>query len=83
MTKFEEIFNEVYNEAPIEEVQGWDKILLIAKNIQDEDLSKGYENLIPSELAHKYRKTQQPLELTTDGYELHNIDNSKDASNIV
>ena len=83
MTKFEERFNEAYNEASIEEIQGWDKILLIAKNIQDEDLNKAYENLVPSKLAHKYSKFQQPLEPTTDGYELHNIDNSKDASNIV
>ena len=83
MTKFEERFNEAYNEASIEEIQGWDKILLIAKNIQEEDLNKAYENLVPSEFAHKYSKVQPPLEMTNDGYELHNIDNSKDASNIV
>ena len=83
MTKFEDMFDEVYKEAPIEEIQGWHKILLIAKNIQDEDLNKAYENLVPSKLAHKYSKFQQPLEPTTNGYELHNIDNSKDASNIV
>lgn len=78
ITKFDEIFNEVYKEASIEEIQGWEKILLIAKNIQDEDLSKTYENLVPSELAHKYSKYQQPLEMTADVYELHNIDNSKE-----
>lgn len=66
----------------IEEIQRWDKIV-IAKTIQDEDLNKDYEKLVPLELAHKYSKLQPPLELTSDGYELHNIDNSKDASNIV
>ena len=83
MNKFEDVFDEVYKEAPIEEIQGWDKILLIAKNIQEEILNKAYENLVPSEFAHKYSKVQPPLEMTNDGYELHNIDNSKDASNIV
>lgn len=36
MNKFEDVFDEVYKEAPIEEIQGWDKSLLIAKNIQEE-----------------------------------------------
>lgn len=64
----------------LEEIHGWDKIC--GRNSQDEDLSKVYENLVPSELTHKYSKFQPQSKLISDDYELHNID-SIDVLNIV
>ncbi|KRZ98405.1 uncharacterized protein AC631_05833 [Debaryomyces fabryi] len=77
MTRFEKKYHNTYKGTPDEEIQGWDKILLIAKNIQDEDLGCFYERLVPLEFIKKYSKN------TTNGYELDNIGHSKDVSDTV
>mmetsp|Transcript_7394 Transcript_7394/g.9346 ORF Transcript_7394/g.9346 Transcript_7394/m.9346 type:complete len:200 (+) Transcript_7394:90-689(+) len=77
MTKFDIKYHDVYKGTPVEEIQGWDKILLIAKSIQNEDLGCVYENLVPLELMKKYGKS------TANEYELDNIGHSKDVSDTV
>ncbi|CUM57598.1 unnamed protein product, partial [Debaryomyces fabryi] len=67
MTKFEKKYHDIYKGAPAQEIQGWDKMLLVAKNIQDEDLGCVYENSVSLEIMNKYGKT------TTNEYELDNI----------
>ncbi|KSA00053.1 uncharacterized protein AC631_04207, partial [Debaryomyces fabryi] len=74
MTKFEKKYHDIYKGAPAQEIQGWDKMLLVAKNIQDEDLGCVYENSVSLEIMNKYGKT------TTNEYELDNIGHSKDVS---
>lgn len=48
-----------YKNKPVEDIRGWDKIMLIAKNIQDEDLNSAYENVVSSDLINKY-STEEP-----------------------
>ena len=58
---------ERYKELPLEDIQGWDRMLLIAKNIQDEDLKDVYADMVSSEIAQKYstiRPTTQENGLT-------------------
>lgn len=45
---------ETYKDLPLEDIQGWDRMLLVAKNVQDEDLKDVYGNLVSSDIVHKY-----------------------------
>lgn len=44
----------IYKDSPLEDIQGWDKLLLVAKNIQDADLKNVYGNLVSPDIVHKY-----------------------------
>lgn len=48
-----------YKNKPVEDIRGWDKIMLIAKNIHDEDLNFAYENVVSLDLINKY-STKEP-----------------------
>lgn len=45
---------ERYKDLPLEDIQGRERMLLIAKNIQDEDLKDIYADLISPDIAQKY-----------------------------
>ena len=67
---FTKRYFEKYKELPLEDIQGWDRMLLIAKNIQDEDLKDVYADMVSSEIAQKYssiRPTTQENGLTMNG----------------
>lgn len=44
----------------MKEIQGWDKIMLVAKNIQDEDINSAYNDVVSPELIDKY-STKKPM----------------------
>lgn len=79
-TKIMSEFYDVYIETPTEGIQGWDRILLLAKTMQDEDLTCVYENLVPPELVNKYRQKELNMKQADHEYELQSINNSKDIS---
>ncbi|CUM57778.1 unnamed protein product [Debaryomyces tyrocola] len=83
ISRFEDIFDEVYKETPIEEIQGWDRVLLLAKTVQDEDLRFIYEDLVPPELASKSCGIKRPINFVPSEYELNSVNKSKDVSNNV
>ena len=59
-----------YKDLPLEDIQGWDRMLLVAKNIQDEDLKDVYADMVSPEIVQKYsniRPTTQENGLTTNG----------------
>lgn len=58
ISKFEEKYLEHYEDISAEEIQSWDKIMLVAKNIQDEDPDYASGNVISSYLISKYTKNQ-------------------------
>lgn len=82
MSKFESVYHEVYLETPLEEIQGWDRILLMAQRVQDKDLKCAYEILVSLELVSNDQKVEQPMNLATTEFELRSI-NNLDASNKV
>lgn len=65
ISKFEKKYLEHYKDIPIEEIQGWDKIMLVAKNIQDEDLNFVFGNVISLDLINKY-STKKPVIVPED-----------------
>lgn len=60
ISRFEEKYLEHYKDMPVEEIQGWDKVMLVAKNLQDDDLNFSYENVAPPDLINKY-STRKPI----------------------
>lgn len=58
--KFENKYLKHYKDTPVEEIQGWDKVMLIAKNIQDEDINSAYKSVVSPELIDKY-STKKPM----------------------
>ncbi|CAR65872.1 DEHA2E23166p [Debaryomyces hansenii CBS767] len=67
---FTKRYFEKYKELPLEDIQGWDRMLLIAKNIQDEDSKDVYADMVSSEIAQKYssiRPTTQENGSTMNG----------------
>lgn len=63
ISKFEMKYLVHYKNKPVEDIRGWDKIMLVAKNIHDEDLNFAYENVVSSDLINKYSTKNQPLQL--------------------
>ncbi|CUM56874.1 unnamed protein product [Debaryomyces tyrocola] len=67
---FTKRYFEKYKDLPLEDIQGWDRMLLVAKNIQDEDLKDVYADMVSPEIIQKYsnmRPTTQENGLTTNG----------------
>ena len=60
VSQFEDKYLKHYKDTPVEEIQGWDKIMLLAKNIQDEDINSAYKSVISSELIDEY-STKKPM----------------------
>lgn len=58
--KFENKYLKHYKDTPVEEIQGWDKVMLVAKNIQDEDINSAYKSVVSPELIDKY-STKKPM----------------------
>ena len=54
IAEFTKRYFEKYKDLPLEDIQGWDRILLIAKNIQDEDLKDVYADMFSPEIIQKY-----------------------------
>ena len=54
IAEFTKRYFEKYKDLPLEDIQGWDRILLIAKNIQDEDLRDVYADMFSPEIIQKY-----------------------------
>lgn len=70
ITEFTKRYFEKYKDLPLEDIQGWDRILLVAKNIQDEDLRDVYADMISPDIVQKYsniRPTTQENGLATTG----------------
>lgn len=65
ISNFEKKYLEHYKDIPVEEIQGWDKIMLVAKNIQDEDLNFVFGNVISLDLINKY-STKKPVIVPED-----------------
>lgn len=63
ISEFEMKYLVHYKNKPVEDVQGWDKIMLVAKNIQDEDLNFAYERVISSDLINKYSTKEPNIEI--------------------
>lgn len=60
ISKFEEKYLEHYKDMPVEEIRGWDKVMLVAKNLQDDDLTFAYDNVASPDLIEKY-STRKPI----------------------
>ncbi|CAG88609.2 DEHA2E23584p [Debaryomyces hansenii CBS767] len=60
ISRFEEKYLEHYKDMPVEEIRGWDKVMLVAKNLQDDDLNFAYDNVAPPDLINKY-STRKPI----------------------
>lgn len=54
--KFEKKYLEHYKDTLVAEIQGWDKIMLVAKNIHDEGINSAYKSVVSPELIDKYNK---------------------------
>lgn len=54
IARFLKRYFEAYKDLPLKDIQGWDRILLIAKNIQDEDMKDIYADLVSPDIAQKY-----------------------------
>ncbi|CUM45839.1 unnamed protein product [Debaryomyces fabryi] len=54
IAKFTKKYFETYKDLPLEDIQGWDKMLLVAKNIQDEDMKDVYADMVSPEIIQKY-----------------------------
>lgn len=95
--EFEKKYLKHYKDIPVEEIQGWDKIMLVAKNIQDEDLNFVFGNIISQDLINKY-STIKPMVVPennsdsnqlnkninkNDEYELCNMNDTRKVSEIV
>ncbi|CUM56894.1 unnamed protein product [Debaryomyces tyrocola] len=65
--KFENKYLKHYKDTPVEEIQGWDKIMLVAKNIQDEDINSAYKSVVSPELIDKYSKKKPMIASKSDG----------------
>lgn len=66
---FLERYFERYKDLPIEDIRGWDKMLLVAKNIQDEDLKDLYAGWVSQDTVQKYssiRPTTHEIALSTN-----------------
>ena len=59
---FTKRYFEKYKELPLEDIQGWDRMLLIAKNIQDEDLKDVYADMVSPEIIQKYSNIRPILQ---------------------
>lgn len=82
---------EHYEAISAEEIQGWDKIMLVAQNIQDEDLTYAYS----SDLLNRYSANKPFIAAKDNGsqvneniskhdeYELTNMKNKGNALDIV
>lgn len=51
---FTKRYFERYKDLPLEDIQGRERMLLIAKNIQDEDLKDLYADLVSPDIVQKY-----------------------------
>mmetsp|Transcript_884 Transcript_884/g.866 ORF Transcript_884/g.866 Transcript_884/m.866 type:complete len:201 (-) Transcript_884:103-705(-) len=70
IAKFTKKYFETYKDLPLEDIQGWDKMLLVAKNIQDEDMKDVYADMVSPEIIQKYssiRPTTQENGLAASG----------------
>jgi hypothetical protein len=91
MSNFEKRYSEHYKDVSAEEIQGWDKIMLVAQNIQDEDLTYAYS----SDLLNRYSANKPFIAAKDNGsqvneniskhdeYELTNMKNKGNALDIV
>ena len=59
---FTKRYFEKYKDLPLEDIQGWDRMLLIAKNIQDEDLKDVYADMVSPEIIQKYSNIRPILQ---------------------
>lgn len=86
---FEQKILEKYKDMPAEEILGWDKVMLVAKNIQDEDLNVFYGNVVSSDLINKYG-TKKPIlapennsnQLGKDNNNEYELSNMKDTGKV-
>ena len=84
---------EHYETISAEEIQGWDKSMLVAKNLQDDGLKFAYDNVVSSDLIDKYTKKKPIIapennnnQLGKDNnneYELSNIKDARNVSDII
>lgn len=79
---FEQKLLKHYKDIPAEEILGWDKIMLVAKNIQDEDLNVVYVNVVSSDLINKYGTKKPIIEPENNSIELFNDNNEYELSNM-
>lgn len=77
---FERKYLEHYKDIPVEEIQGWDKIMLVAKNIQDEDLNFVFGNMISLDLINKY-STKKPVVLPEDNSNCNQLNRNINKNN--
>jgi hypothetical protein len=93
ISRFEKNYLEHYKDMAVEEIQGWDKIMLVAKNLQDDDLKFACDNVVSSDLIDKYTKKKPIIapennsnQLGKDNnneYELSNIKDARNVSDII
>lgn len=62
ISEFEVKYLVHYKNKPVADIRGWDKIMLVAKNIHDEDLNFAYENVVSSDLINKYSAKEPSIE---------------------
>lgn len=62
ISEFEMKYLVHYKNKPVEDIRGWDKIMLVAKNIHDEDLNFAYKNIVSSDLINKYSTKEPTIE---------------------
>lgn len=84
---------EHYEAISAEEIQGWDKSMLVAKDLQDDGLKFAYDNVVSSDLIDKYTKKKPIIapennsnQLGKDNnneYELSNIKDARNVSDII
>ena len=67
ISQFEKKYLEHYKDTPVEEIQGWDRIMLVAKNIQDEDLNFAYKSVVSPELIDEYSIKKPMIRSKSDG----------------
>ncbi|CUM45836.1 uncharacterized protein AC631_05834 [Debaryomyces fabryi] len=58
MDKFKRQLDKLYAEVPDEEIKGWDKFMLAAKNMADEDIEYAINNAYSPDLIQKYCKRE-------------------------
>ncbi|CUM57600.1 uncharacterized protein AC631_04206 [Debaryomyces fabryi] len=76
IAEFEKKYLQHYDNIDVEDIQGWDKIMLVAKNIQDEDQNSIYKNTISSELINTYG-SKKPVIVSAETDDLLSNKNSK------
>lgn len=76
IANFEKKYLRHYKNIDVEDIQGWDKIMLVAKNIQDEDRNSVYENVLSSELINTYG-SKKPVIVSVKSADLLSNKNSK------